>query len=208
MTTDSEDDPPTLLHLLFGSKEEAVKALAGEIAASGANQAFEHTLAALPEAARKPAVRAVAEAGADLLKIDPVGVLVNGWGDHQKFVAAARHTLAAPGSIELVTVSEQEIALHQDPSVRILVNDSHIATVRFGLSVVFAVKALVLGVSGGKIAAVHSGSCDITGALAVQGTEMISRRAHLDLPGNKSLRRGWRLLPPTEYPADGAPPAE
>jgi hypothetical protein len=208
MTTAPEDDPPTLLHLLFGSEEEAVRALAGELAAPGGNQALDHALAALPEATRKAAGQAVAKAGAGLLKIDPAGVLVNGWRDHQKFIAAARQTLAAPGSTELVTVSEQEITLHQDPSVRVLVNDSHVATVQFDLSVVLAVKALVLGVSGGTISAVHSGSCDITVALAVQGTEMISRRAHLDLPGNKSLRRGWRLLPATEYPAGGAPPAE
>jgi hypothetical protein len=58
-------------------------------------------------------------------------------------------------------MSEHEVTLDQRPSVRVLVNGQQVATIQLTLSVVFAIKALLLTVSGGRIAAVRSGSCDI-----------------------------------------------
>jgi hypothetical protein len=135
-------------------------------------------------------------------------VLVRGWREHQDIVSAARRTLAAPGSTELVSMSEHEVTLDQRPSVRVLVNGQRVATVQLTLSVVFAIKALLLSVSDGRIAAVRSGSCDITVSLAVQDAELITRRKHLELPGVMSSRHGFRLLPAAEYPAAAEPPAE
>jgi hypothetical protein len=81
-----------------------------------------------------------------------------------------------------------------------------VATLELGLSIVFDVSALLLGISGSRIIAVRSGRCEITGALAVQGTALLVKRAHLELPGVVSLRRGIRLLPIAEYPAVDYPP--
>jgi hypothetical protein len=210
MTTDREDGTLTVLDLLFGAEADvdAARALAGEITSPGSNQAFDRALADLPEATRKAAIKEAATAAAALLKADPVEGLVRGWRKHQDIVAAARRTLAAPGSTELVSMSGHEVTLEQNPSVRVLVDGHQIATVQLGLSIVFDVKALLLGVSDGKIAAVHSGSCDIIVTLAVQGTELISRRTRLELPGVISLRRGLRLLPAAEYPPGQQPPDE
>jgi hypothetical protein len=207
MTTDPEDDPLTILDLLFGAKADAdsVRALADEITSPGSNQAFDRALADLPEATSKAAVQEAATAAAALLKVDPVDMLARGWREHRDIVTAARRTLATPGSTELVSMSEHEVTLGRNPSIRVLVDGRQIATVQLGLSVVFAVKALLLSVSGGKVAAVRSGSCDITITLAVQGTELISRRVHLELPGVMSLR-GFRVLPADEYPPDEKPP--
>jgi hypothetical protein len=209
MTTDPEGGTLTVLDLLFGAAADAdaVRAMAGEITSPGSNQAFDHALAGLPEATRKAAVQEAATTAAALLKVDLIGVLVRGWREHRDIVAAARRTLAEPGSTELVSMSGHEVTLEQNPSVRVLVDGHQIATVQLGVSIVFDVKALLLGVSGGKITAVRSGSCDIIVTLAVQGTELISRRTHLDLPGVRSLRRGLRLLPDAEYPAVETPPA-
>ena len=44
------------------------------------------------------------------------------------------------------------------------------------------------------------------GTLAIQGTDLLVKRAHLELPGVVSLRRGIGLLPIAEYPADDYPP--
>jgi hypothetical protein len=128
-------------------------------------------------------------------------VLGRGWCEHRDIVAAARRTLAAPLSTELVSMATHQVTLEQRPSVRVLVDGQKVATLELGLSIVFDINALLLGISGGRLITVHSGRCEITGTLAVQGTDLLVRRAHLELPGVVSLRRGIRLLPIDEYPA-------
>jgi hypothetical protein len=98
--------------------------------------------------------------------------------------------------------------LDQRPYVSVLVDGQRVATLQLGLSLVFNVNALVLGITGGRLAAVHSGRCDTTATLAVQGTDLLVRQVHLELPGLIPLQRGIRLLPIGEYPAGEDPPAE
>jgi hypothetical protein len=69
------------------------------------------------------------------------------------------------------------------------------------LSVVFDVSALVAGVSAGLLTALHSGRCDITATLAIQGTTVLTKPGHIELPGAVSLNPGVRLLPARDYPA-------
>ena len=125
---------------------------------------------------------------------------MRGWREHRDIVSAARRTLAAPGSTELVSMSAHEVTLDQRPSVSVLVDGQRVATLELGLSVVFDVNALLLGISGGRLVAVHSGRCEITVTLAVQGTDLLVRRAHLELPGVMGLKEAVRLLPASEYP--------
>jgi hypothetical protein len=114
----------------------------------------------------------------------------------------------APGSTEVVNMSTHEVTLQQRPSIGVLVDGQQVATLQLGLSIVFDVDALVLGISGGRLVTVHSGNCDITATLAIQGTDVFVRNAHIELPGVVSLRRGIRLLstgqyPPGEYTGSG-----
>jgi len=113
-----------------------------------------------------------------------------------------------PGSTELVVVSSHQITLDQQPSISVLVDGQRVATLHLGLSIVFDLNALLLGISGGRLTGVRSGRCDITATLAVQGTDLFTKRAHLELPAVISLRRGIRLLPIGEYPAGEDPPDE
>jgi hypothetical protein len=208
MTTATEGSAPTALDLLFGPDVDAAEALAGEILSPGGDQNLGRALAQLPEMTRKAAGQEAATTAAALLKVDLVGVLVRGWREHRDIVSAARRTLAAPGSTELVSVSSHEITLDQRPSISVLVDGQRVATLQLGLSIVFDLNALLLGISGGRLTGVRSGRCDITATLAVPGTDLFVRRAHLELPGVISLRRGIRLLPIAEYPADEDPPGE
>ena len=201
MTTAAQGTTPTALDLLFGPDADAAEALASEILSPGGDQNLGRALAQLPEMTRKAAAQEAATTAAALLKVDLVDVLVRGWREHQDIVSAARRTLAAPGSTELVSMSSHEIRLDQRPSVSVLVDGQRVATLHLGLSIVFGVNALLLGISGGRLIAVHSGRCEITGTLAVQGTDLLVKRTHLELPGVISLRRGIRLLPIGEYPA-------
>jgi hypothetical protein len=201
MTTSGEGGTPTALDLLFGPNTDAAEILAGEILSSG-GRSLTGALAQLPETTRKAAVQEAAAAAAGLLKVDLFDLLVRGWREHRDIVSAARRTLAVPGSTELVSLSAHEITLEQRPSVSVLVDGRRVATLQFGLSIVFDVNAVLLRISGGQLTGVHSGRCDITATLAVQGTDLLVRQAHLELPGVISLRRGIRLLPAGEYPAD------
>jgi hypothetical protein len=211
MTTATEGRAPTALSVLFdtGTDTDAAEALASEILSPGGDQNLGRALARFPEMTRKAAVQeAAATTAAALLKVDLVGVLMRGWREHRDIISAARRTLAVPGSTELVVVSSHEIRLDQQPSISVLVDGQRVATLQLGLSIVFDLNALLLGISGGRLTGVRSGRCDITATLAVQGTGLLNKRAHLELPGVISLRRGIRLLPTGEYPAGEDPPDE
>jgi len=206
MTTAREGSTLTALDLLFGP--DAAETLAGEILSPGGDQNLGRALAHLSETTRKAVVQEAATTVAALLKVDLIGVLVRGWREHRDIVSAARRTLAAPGSTELVSMSAHEVTADQRPSVSVLVDGQRVATLELGLSIVFDVNALLLGISGGRLVAVHSGRCEVTTTLAVQGTDLLVRHAHLELPGVISLRQGIRLLPIGEYPAGEYPVGE
>jgi hypothetical protein len=208
MTTAGQGSTPTALDLLFGSDADAAEILAGEILSPGRDQDLSRALAHLPEMTRKAAVQEAAAAAAGLLKVELIDVLVRGWREHRDIVSAARRTLAAPASTELVSMSAHEVMLEQRPSVSVLVDTQRVATLELGLSIVFDVNALLLLISGGRLVAVRSGRCEITATLAVQGADLLVRQAHLELPGVIPLGPGIRLLPVSEYPARADLPGE
>ncbi len=199
MTSPGGARSPTALDLLFGSAVDAPEALASEILSAGGDQAL--GLGNLPAATRTTAVLEAATVAAGLLQVDLIGVLVAGWREHRDLVSAARRTLAAPGSTELVSMITHQVTVAQHPSVSVLVDGRRVATLQLDLSVVFDVKALLAGISGGCLVALHTGGCDITVTLAVQGTDLLSRRAHFELPGVVTVGPGIRLLPAGAYPA-------
>jgi uncharacterized membrane protein (GlpM family) len=53
---------------------------------------------------------------------------------------------------------------------------------------------MTAGISAGRLVALHSGRCDITATLAVQGINVLSRQAHLMLAGIIPLSPGIGLL--------------
>ena len=198
MTSPGGARSPTALDLLFESAD-APEALAREILALGGGQTL--GLGSLPPSVRTTAVREAATVAAGLLQVDLVGVLVAGWREHRDIFAAARRTLAAPGSTELVSMATHQVTVGQHPSVSVLVDGRRVATLQLDLSIVFDISALLALISAGRLVGLHSGRCDVTVTLAVQGTELLARQAHLELPGVVAVGRGIRLLPEREYPA-------
>ena len=209
MTTTEEGSTPTALDLLFGpDADAAAETLAREISSPRGGQDLGRALADLPETITTAATQEAGTTMAALLKVDLIGVLLRGWREHRDIVSAARRTLAAPGSTELVGMSAHEVTLDQRPSVNVLVDGHQVASLQLGLSIVFDVNAVLLGISGGRLVAVRSGRCDITATLAVQGTDLLVRHTRLELPGVIPLRRGIRLLPVDEYPVGENPAGE
>lgn len=191
--------PSTTLDLLFGPGQDAPGAMAQQILSAGTD--LRRALEDLPKATREAAIREATTSAAGLLDVDLIGLLVAGWRTHHDLTAAARRTLAAPGSTEVVDLATHQVTTTQQPSVSILVDGRQVATLQLGLSVVFDVRALVAGVGAGRLVAIHAGRCDVTATLALQGTDVVTRQAHLELPGVIPLSRGIRLLAARNYPA-------
>jgi hypothetical protein len=197
MTTAGPDRPLTAADLLFGSSADAPGALARHVMSVGRD--LDQALRRLPRVTREAAVREAAAAAAVLLKVDLIEVLVDGWREHEDIRSAARRTLAMPGSKELVGLVPHRINTFQQPAVSILIDGRRVHTLQLGLSVFFEVTGLVAGVSGGRLAAVHSGRGEVGVALTVHEIEVLTKRAYLELPGVVALKSGFRLLPAYEY---------
>jgi hypothetical protein len=198
MTTPGPDGVITAADLLFGSTEGAHEALTRHVMSAGRTtaRAFER----LPRVTREAAVCEAAAVAVGLLKIDLMEVLVSGWREHRDIFTAARRTLDMPGSKELVGLAPHRITTVQQPSVGILVDNHRVHTLQLGLSIFFEVTGLVAGIHGGRLAAVHAGRGDLGLALTIHELEVLTKRSHLELPGVKSLQRGFRLLPASAYP--------
>ena len=198
MTTPGPDGVITAADLLFGSSENAHEAMTRHVMSAGRTmaRAFER----LPRVTREAAVREAAVAAVGLLKIDLMEVLVSGWREHRDIFTAARRTLDMPGSKELVGLAPHRISTVQQPAVGILVDGHRVHTLQLGLSIIFEVTGLVAGIHAGRLAAIHAGRGELGVALTVHELEVLTKRTHLELPGVKSLQRGFRLLPASAYP--------
>ena len=202
--------PDTVLTLLFGPDEQVLDTLTHAIVYAGTGGNLDRAVEKLPQAARDAAAREVTAATAGLLDIDLIDLHVAGWREYQDLTSAARRTLAAPGSTELVRLVTHRVSVSQQPYVAILVDGHQVATVQLGLSVIFDVSAVLARVRAGKLAGVHTGSCDITATLAIDDIDVTSKQAHLELPGEITLKQELRLLPAEDYPPseNKAVPAE
>jgi len=207
MTPPPQDPPQTVLDLLFTPGEDSPHAVVPELLSPGATGDLGRALENVPATLREAAVRETTNAAKALLDVDLASFLVSGWQKHREMIAAARRTVAAPGSIELVDLATHQITATQRPAVNLLVDNRQMATVELGLSVVFNISALVAGIRGGRLVAVHSGRCDVTGTLAIQDTKVISRRVTFALPGIIPLGQGIPLLADCGHPGDEAPQA-
>ena len=205
ITTIAAGCPDGALDLLSGLGGEAPEVLAGHLLPAGADEDLSRALGNLPEATRAAAVREATAAVAGFMDVNLTGALVAGWRRHDDLTAAAQRTVAAPGRIELVDVARHRITMTQHPSVMVVVDGRQVATIRLRLSVVLRVGAMTAGISGGRLVALRSGRCEATASLAVQGINVLTRQAHLMLPGVIPLSRESGCWPPAAARSAAAP---
>jgi hypothetical protein len=205
VTTAEPTVPRTALALLFGPESDSPAAVAHQIASADPGN-LGRALEGLPRATREAAVREVGAATAGLLNVNLIDVLVAGWREHHDLTSAARRTLATPDSTELVQLATHRVTEAQQPYVSVLVDGHRVATLNLDLSVVFDVSALLAGIRAGRLVALHSGHCDITARLALEGADVVTKEARFDLPGVISLGQGIRLLPAQDYPPGAGEP--
>ena len=185
MSSSEPAAPHTALALLFGPDQETTAAVAERLRSADIGTDIRGALDSLPP---------LTQVGSDDL-------VAAGWQKHADLTAAARRTLAAPGSTDLVDLASHRISTAQEPYVTVLVDGHRVATVRFAVSLAFEISALLAEIKAGKLVALHSGRCVVTGTLAIQDINVVTRQARIDLPGVIALRGGIRLLPVHEYPA-------
>lgn len=99
----------------------------------------------------------------------------------RRLTAAADRTRANPGSSEVVDLATHRITSVHRPYVELLLNDVHIATVRFEMRVEFLVRALAASVRHGHVAALGFGACDVTATLAAERVQLVKQQARLDM---------------------------
>jgi len=201
MSSSEPAAPHTALALLFGPDQETPAAVAERLRSADIGTDLRGALDSLPPLTRAAAVDQITTAAAGLLDINLADLVAAGWQKHADLTAAARRTLAAPGSTDLVDLASHRISTAQEPYVTVLVDGHRVATIRFGLSLAFEISALLAEIKAGKLVALHSGRCVVTGTLAIQDINVVTRQARIDLPGVIALRGGIRLLPVHEYPA-------
>lgn len=158
----------------------------------------------LPQMTRDAAVREARAAVTGLLDVSLIGVLVSAWRTHHELTSAARRTLAVPGTTELVPLAEHQITSVLHPYVTVFVDGYQVATIHLDLSFLFDVQAVLAGIRDGQLVALHSGHCDVTATLAIEKTEVASKRVGFTLPGVIPLNPGIRLLGDMSYPPDPA----
>jgi hypothetical protein len=201
MTTAISTQPLTAAVFLFGeAKEESVDALANALHEHGVVRSLGEGAAKLSRAGRKAADDQIASVAHGLLDLDLGGLVIAAWGKYADLTAAAKRTFTTPDSSEVVELAAHSITSTHHPFVELLVNDVHVATVRFELGVKFVVKALVATVQHGRLVAVHSGDCDLTATLAAEGRQLAKREAHLQLPLLVRLGGGIPLFQDIEAP--------
>jgi hypothetical protein len=158
----------------------------------------------LPQITRDAAVREARAALTGLLDVSLIGVLISAWRTHHELTSAARRTLAVPGTTELVPLAEHQITSVMHPYVTVFVDGYQVATIHLDLSFLFDVQAVLAGIRDGHLVALHSGHCDVTATLAIEKTEVASKRAGFTLPGVIPLNPGIRLLSDMSYTPDPA----
>jgi hypothetical protein len=212
MTTAIAAQPSTVSALLFGEDQDTQQALAQALHDHGILGSMDTTLQLVSEAGREAAAGQVAVVANGLLDLDLGELVVAGWRKQGQLAAAAERTAANPGSSEVVELATHRMRSAHHPSVELLVNDVHVATVAFDLEVELVVQALVVTVRDGQVVSLHTGSCDLAATLAAEGVQLASRRGHLELP--LVVRwplplRGGSAMPPygaTPAPAPSPPP--
>ena len=138
-------------------------------------------LRAVSRTGREAAGSQIAAVAHELLDLDMGDLAVAGWRKHAALTAAADRTRANPGNSELVDLATHRITSVHRPYVELLLNDVHVATVRFELRVEFLVRALVATVRDGQVASLGFGARDVTATLAAEGVQLLEQRARLDV---------------------------
>jgi hypothetical protein len=195
MTTRTASGPWTVRSVLYGDGgSDPAATLARSLEAGGIGGVLLRHLGGLSSAALGEVNRQLAAVADGLLDLDVLDLVVGGWRKHAALVAAARRTLVAPGSEEVVDLVSHRIRSLHRPDVAILVDGVRVAKIDFELTVVFEVEALVAVVRAGRLVALRGGRCDLGATLQAEGVLLARQQRRFDLDARLPLGAGVELL--------------
>ena len=205
MATPLLNETATARDLVVGGQSlEPTDALAGALHDQGSLNTL---------VARYPGVLSLAECEVareanELLSLDLFDLLTAGWKKYDALTDAARRTRDAPGTEEKVELATHQIKSGHTSTVQVFIDGKSAGTLEVELSVAFKIVGLRGAISQARLMAIETGSCTVTGAIAVDGNEVVKRHRGFDLPGAVHLRGGVLLLPPVAETATAAHAAE
>jgi hypothetical protein len=191
MTTTALDGNSTVRDLLFGEARSGPTTALGDSlrrngtvrahvpGPAGFNALVEHEVAAKTD---------------DLLSTNLADVAIGGWKRYQALRQAARRTLDAPTTEEIVALAAHTIEWSQRPAVEVFIDGTSIATINIELKITFAISGVLTVVRQGWLTGVRTGTFTVKGSLAAQQTVLAERHRPFDLPGAIWLRHGVPLL--------------
>ena len=182
MTAVTPTQPLTTTAVLFGEEQDAGQALAEILHDHGVLGSLSGVLRQLTQAGLEATDSQVATVAQQLLELDLGELAVAGWRKHATLSHAAERTKANPGSSAVVELASHRITSVHKPTVELLLNDVHIATIGFEMRVEFLVQALVATVRHGHLVALSAGASDLTATLAVAGMHVATKQVHLEMP--------------------------
>jgi hypothetical protein len=187
------------------SDQASIRAMADALQQQGALGSISAAVKTLSRAGLGAVSNQIATAAHGLLNLDlDLGdLVVTGWCQFADLTAAAKRTVAAPGSVEVVDLATHSVTWTHNPQIDVLANDARVATVHFELSISFTVKGLAATVRYGRLVGFSSGGCEVTGTLAAEDRQLAQREAQFQLPLLVRLGDGIPLLPSGREPAGG-----
>lgn len=191
MSPPSVTEPVSARTFLFGeTADNTADVLAQSLNDQGALQSPIRGLGGLSASAWQAVCQEIATVVDGLLNLDFADMVISGWCKYTDLTKAAHHTLASPGSEEIVALATHRVVSTHHPSVDLIVNEAKAHTFEFELTVVFDLTGVAAVVRRGDLVALRAGTCTVTATLKLQKTPWEhTRKASIDLHLVMPLRR-------------------
>jgi Protein of unknown function (DUF2510) len=197
MTAPDLNETATVRDLLFGEGPGTpTDALAESLRGHGTIRA----LPALPGLSTA-VEREVASATDGLLGLNLAELAASGWKKYDALRQAARRTRDAPTAEEIVALATHTIESSHHPAVELFIDGKSMGTIEIELQIAFTMAGVLAVVRQARLTSIRSGTCTVTGSLAMQQIVITKRQRRFDLPGAIRLRHGLPLLEPAASPA-------
>ena len=196
MSSDSVTAPLTMRTFLFddGAGGDTAEMIGRTLREHGVARSALAGIRNLSTSAAQSVDREVGNVVDGLLGLDLGDILVSCWRKHRALVEAAKRTLAAPGSEEVVILARHRATATYRPAVDLLVDGRKVTTFDFTLAIVFEATGLEAVVRMGELVALQGGDCLATATLTLEGARLAERQRHFDPALVVSLHPGVVLV--------------
>jgi len=136
----------------------------------------------------------LAKATTGFMSANLADVAAAGWKKYAALKKAARSTRDDRDATELVSLTTHKITSSHHPSIDMSLDGKRLATVEIALEATLTIVGAIAVVQHARLMEIQAGNCTASGALSIQGIEMIKRQRKFDLRGAFRLGQGVPLL--------------